>query len=379
MTPPPHHQQPPPGPPPISVPYHDRRPSSRGSTWRIIVILAVVLTLIGTAAVTLVLYDHRDDVSLKATARSMRAGAQLRDAISDGRLTDEELHGIDPTDLWWEEFRTMVQRPVLHTIHEYTAKTDHQIVRQQLTVDLRNHQFAYETSTHGGRIDGAPNDVTAERCIDAHTYTRSKRPGKPASPWARGGQTRCEFKWLDPGLFADGLGTGALTAGEADAMISYLRKRDNFLRARQARVVTHNGKQYVRFAVEITPVHGLMEKYIGMNRFDRAFLRTGLAPGSHPYRLKNLSNGGERLIMYVDPATLLPAYAQSSDTAPADSDSGVRDEQEFAAKLTDTSVDRVEFDFTQQQVVPQTLKDVEDISLHWPEEEYPPHVGDWQP
>lgn len=369
---------PPPPPPP-------RR--RRGRIFLLIAVPVVVVAVVAAGVVVYLSQRRTDDVSHESGARSNDAATQLHDAMSDGRLTGQELQGIDPTDLWWAEFRTMLQQPVLHTVHEYTHHATGEVVRHQITFDFRNHQFNYEDGAYKNFVNGVSTEAIGNRCVGGKQYVAVKSASYHAVPgyhpplWKQETGGDCDRIPLNESdQIADCLGTGGLTAKQADLMISDLRKKDEFLQARQATVVTRNNKQYLRFAVEITPVKLSNDLYYGMQRFMFAFKKTGIDPESYPYTYRGRSADGKRIIMYVDPVTLLPAYEQLSDTARFDDETGVRKEEEYAASQTeDTWVERIEFDFTQKKVVPQNLKDFKDIPMHWPEEKYPPHVGPWQP
>lgn len=310
------------------------------------------------------------------------ATAKLHDALSDGSLTEDELHAIDLTDLWYASFRTELQKPIVGSTQEEVTLDSHDengvaqrvVSRERLTFDLRTKAFARERNTHqysGGTL----SLVERDRCVGGRSYTSDTVTGRPREPWKPNKlqYNQCtELAPEDTGYISDSIATGGLTAKQADVMVGELRKEDKFLRTRQAKLVMHGAKQYIRFAVEVTPVGDHNDE--GSGRFGKAFAKTGLDADKYPYRYYNYADEGLRFITYVDPATLLPAYSEFADTPPLDAYTGRQQELEDgqAWEL------RVAYSFP-GRIEPLDLKDYTDVPMSWPAEPYPPHTGDWNP
>ncbi|MEO3867919.1 hypothetical protein ABGB18_03720 [Nonomuraea sp. B12E4] len=79
------------------------------------------------------------------------------------------------------------------------------------------------------------------------------------------------------------------------------------------RLAKVKGKQYVRMVVDYKPVlrSGL---YIGAQVLMWSFKTTGLDPSTHPYSYDGAMGSGYHEVTYLDPATLLPAYAEIEQT-----------------------------------------------------------------
>lgn len=347
-------------------------PPKKRRWWLIIGIPVVVVVLLIAGATSAVLLVNRGS----GAGDGDQAARQVSAAAKQGRLTDAQLQKVDATDLYYAVFKTMVQRSLLHTKVETTTPGGQTgaYFRHDMTTDLRTKKYSYQSEL----AEGSGTSVGSFRCVGAKLYYSDASDGQRWHDWANdpgADNKKCTNLTEVESYISDGMATGGLTGPQADLMVHELRRYDTFMRASQVKLADRNGKRYLRFAVQVTPVKLEDGNYYGMQRFTFGFKETGLDPGKHPYGNDGAVSGGIRFVMYVDPVTLLPAYSQSALTPSVDRD-GKPEPADFD---TSSSLSRVEYDFTQRQVFTLGLGDYDPIVLSWKAEAFPPQRGDWKP
>jgi hypothetical protein len=116
---------------------------------------------------------------------------------------------------------------------------------------------------------------------------------------------------------SDGVMPGGLTSDEVDKYLSYIDHIPGLIDVKKPTVITGtDGKPYIQLDVAIVPQDGQVKDADkqGVAFLEAGFAQTGHKPTDYPLIVGAGPAQGRHFLYYVDPQTLLPAYAVALDT-----------------------------------------------------------------
>lgn len=173
-------------------------------------------------------------------------------------------------------------------------------------IDYQSKKYNYNENAYSNL------GVYQVRCIgtDQYNFNDSKLTTSPA--WQPASDsTDCKLNTVTMHL-NDGMNTGGLTEKQADAFLTKIQK-SGAVTVNNLSVATNKDKQYIKVDFNIVP-QKQGKLYQGMQNFMNAFQTTGLNAEKHPYTFFGAGGEGAHVQYYIDPATLLPAYARMDST-----------------------------------------------------------------
>lgn len=218
------------------------------------------------------------------------------------------------------------------TPEEYLDEFPADVTTFHVGIDWRTRAFIYESATvtedetrskHSALLRCLGNDQSASH------YPASEGFGTPAkwtvtSTSAPGGFSTCAER-LKPGKVVSNSHTGdsiapaGLSPEQMNAFISYLDGVPGLIEVSPPTSVRgRDGKQYIQLDVSLNPQDPRWEvgARMGAAFLNAAFAQTGNNPYDYPYSIDSNEGQGRAMRYFVDPQTLLPAYAVMSDTSP---------------------------------------------------------------
>jgi hypothetical protein len=254
-------------------------------------------------------------------------------------VDDTALATVDARQLYWAVLARQGTRPVTDmvarnwsTAEEYEDGFPANPVTHRIGIDWRTKAFIDESS--GVTAEGtADADYVLLRCLGNDRYA-SYQPenavfGLPArwevkSAAGPDGYDNCADR-MRPGkvvansFAGDGIAPAGLSPEQMNAFISYLDGVPGLIEvAPPATVEGSDGKRYIRLDVALRPQDpkGDGETRMGGAFLNAAFAQTGNNPYDYPYSIDLDETQGRTMRYFVDPRTLLPAYAVMADTGP---------------------------------------------------------------
>jgi hypothetical protein len=258
--------------------------------------------------------------------------------LTPGRTIDDAaLAALDPRQLYWAMLARQGTRPVTDMVarnwisaEEYEVEFPANPVTHRVGIDWRTKAFIDESSGVTG--DGTP-DYVLLRCLGNDRYA-SYLPGNEIfgipgrwdvkSAAGPDGYDNCADR-MRPGkvvansFAGDGIAPAGLSPEQMNAFISYLDGVPGLIEVSPPTTVEGNdGNQYIQLDVSLRPQdpRGDGETRMGGAFLNAAFAQTGNNPYDYPYSIDLDESQGRTMRYFVDPQTLLPAYAVMSDTGP---------------------------------------------------------------
>jgi len=252
-------------------------------------------------------------------------------------VDDAALAAVDGRRLYWAMLARQGTRPVTDmvarnwsTAEEYETEFPANPVTHRVGIDWRSKAFIDESS--GVTEDGTPDHVLL-RCLGNDRYAsyipKNEAFGFPGR-WdvrpAAGpdGYDNCADR-MRPGkvvansFAGDGIAPAGLSPEQMNAFISYLDGVPGLIEvAPPAAVEGSDGTRYIQLDVSLRPQdpRGGGPTRLGGAFLNAAFAQTGNHPYDYPYSIDLDDTQGRAMRYFVDPQTLLPAYAVMSDTSP---------------------------------------------------------------
>jgi hypothetical protein len=254
-------------------------------------------------------------------------------------VDDAALATVDARQLYWAVLARQGTRPVTDMVarnwssaEEYEDAFPANPVTHRIGIDWRTKAFIDESSGITG--DGTPDaDYVLLRCLGNDQYA-SYQPenevfGFPArwdvrSAAGPDGYDNCADR-MRPGkvvansFAGDGIAPAGLSAEQMNAFISYLDGVPGLIEVSPPTTVEgSDGRRYIQLDVALRPQdpRGNGETRMGGAFLNAAFAQTGNNPYDYPYSIDLDETQGRTMRYFVDPQTLLPAYAVMADTSP---------------------------------------------------------------
>ncbi|OLT12905.1 hypothetical protein BJF78_23100 [Pseudonocardia sp. CNS-139] len=208
--------------------------------------------------------------------------------------------------------------------------SDHQT--HHIAIDWRTRTWIEETFTVGD--DGQTNpEHELVRCLGnaqvASWHPRTEHSREPARwevvPSGQNGDQLCTERML-PGEKAgnrrstDGVAPAGLTPAEMDAFLSYLDGVPGLVEVfPPVPVQDAAGRPFLQLDVALNPTDPQQrgnDQRVGVGFLNAAFGQTGKDPEEYAYSIDVEEQQGRRMRYFVDPQTMLPAYATMMITTP---------------------------------------------------------------
>jgi hypothetical protein len=278
-------------------------------------VLVISLSSVGTILVLL--------MALGIYGSATRGDSEIFDADSGFKpgtqITPQSLEETDPEAIFKTMLHNQLTKPVHQTNKEYFR--DEQSFTEGQTLGVYQHRIDYpgrkvtsgsdsfEDPERGGGVD------IQNRCVGDKEYTSYSGKGD----WKASELSNSCMPTIVKSAAGEGIVPGGLTDGQADDYIRYLTtKFGNPFSVAKPELFDHDGKQYIKLPVTITPVRTSSGSYSGMQLFYWALKEAGIMPTDYPYSGAGSGASGFKITYYVDPATTLPAYAFMRETPALD-------------------------------------------------------------
>jgi hypothetical protein len=254
-------------------------------------------------------------------------------------VDDAALAGVDPRQLYWAMLARQGTRQVTDMVirgwstpEEYQDEFPANVTTSHVGIDWRTRAFVDEL--FGVAEDGNPDrDDSVMRCLGndqyATYYPADDVFGTPArwdvkSTSGPGGWKTCAGRMKPDKVVAnantgDSIAPAGLSPEQMNAFISYLDGVPGLIEVSPPTSVRgRDGKQYIQLDVSLNPQDPRWEigARMGAAFLNAAFAQTGNNPHDYPYSIDSNEGQGRVMRYFVDPQTLLPAYAVNSDTSP---------------------------------------------------------------
>jgi hypothetical protein len=261
-------------------------------------------------------------------------GLVLGPSVDDGALAR-----VDPRQLYWAMLARQGTRPVTDMItrywltpEEYQAEFPAAFNARHTGIDWRSRAFISEFTDVKADETLDERDLVI-RCLGNDQYATYY----PAGFAGRGNPARWEVKptagqlndncagLMKPGelvanaQIGDSVAPGGLSPEQMNAFISYLDGVPGLIEVSPPTSVRgRDGKQYIQLDVSLNPQDPRWDvgARMGAAFLNAAFAQTGISPHDHPYSIGSNEGQGRAMRYFVDPQTLLPAYAVMSYTRP---------------------------------------------------------------
>lgn len=363
-------------PVPSAQPPMSERPKKQLFSKRMIIIAAALVLLLMVAAVAVLLF-----ASGGSKSQYDKATSQISQSLAtNGKVTDADLVLIDKTDLFLASANAMARQPVHHLVSETIGvgalngkmAGDH-VETADATFDYRNKDL---NLTSQNRYISAPNVLDFNRCVDGVAYAYYDLQVRSNVQWERAetagpdeGKDYCPLSGYAGVAIADGVNAGGLTTVQSNTFVQEIYKyaSKGLLRISDAGLTERNSQQYIRLKAEIGWVQENIggSRQSGMEYFMRAFKATGLNPQQHPYTTLNASSDKVRITTYIDPQTMLPAYAEYLTDIGIDGKTG---DLRPATEENPYTLRRVQYGFGGSVVRGTVDSEPQPIKLSWPAE-----------
>ncbi len=271
----------------------------------------------------------------------------------NGRVTDSDLQAIDKTDLFLAGMYAASRQPIQHLIsaHDSLESAKGFKGKEQYPKHLFDATFNYSSKelnlTH--QVLAVANDPTLSfnRCVDGQQYSFYDIKVRNNVTWQSDGKDNdyCDTSETGARLgINDGLNSGGLNQEQADRFIQSIFKQTGLVQVGDVSLTTRDSKQYIKIKAQIVPVKKLIDgktSYHGTQALTWAFNDTGLDSLQHPYSIYGINSASMTITEYLDPATMLPAYAEYVK------DTGLENNGKARATSVDNTYDlhRVQYDF----------------------------------
>ncbi|WP_308820103.1 hypothetical protein [Pseudonocardia alni] len=203
---------------------------------------------------------------------------------------------------------------------------------RRTAIDYRSRRFFTEKV----EVDaaGRQRGIIFGRCIDGADYTYGffTKDWRPAV--TRGtGIDLCASRFKPNQILAnsgsgDGISPGGLTRDQARAFVSYLDGIPGLITASKPRLVEGtDGRRYLQLDVRLVPQPQVspgshtedvvpLNRRIGTGFLQAAFAQTGLDWRTYPFSIDLGATEGRTMRYYLEPSTLLPAFAVMVNATP---------------------------------------------------------------
>ena len=301
---------------------YEHHPAPKQPLWR----SKRVLLIAGVAV--LVLAGAGYWLSRSKSATNIPTSTVAIDSLAKAKLTAAEVAKLDKTETFFAYFMNAAQQKKMVTTTEDVdattkeAATGSDFYKVGFDYDTKKSVFAWDAA-YGGTLD-------QDRCYgDTVAYRHH-----PRTEWSTGEtdeHSPCQVGEHQDYFITDGFNAGGLSATQAQAFVGHMREHEGLITVKSLELTEHNGKQYLHFSANLTPIHVNGTNY-GAQWLMFAFKKTGLDPSTWPYVYRGAGGDGIAIEYYVDPTTKLPVYGEFLAT-PHKDDNGndlPRDNYSFA-------------------------------------------------
>jgi len=278
----------------------------------IIVAALVILPALGIGAYLGLKLNHDSNQQKIAQQQKISYNLSELQAVAKSPLTDATVANLDKEKTLLTVMKQAALKQIVQTKWGvyYTAQQADQRGDQyslyDTAINYQDKKYSYNENAYSNL------GVYQVRCIgaDQYNYNDSKLTTSPS--WQPASDsTDCKLNTVTMHL-NDGMNTGGLTDKQADAFLTKLQK-SGVITVNSVALTTNRDKQYIKVDFNVVPQkQGSL--YQGMQIFMNAFQATGLDAAKHPYTFFGAGGEGTHVQYYIDPATLLPAYARMDST-----------------------------------------------------------------
>ncbi|MEW2500030.1 hypothetical protein AB0878_06050 [Amycolatopsis sp. NPDC047767] len=263
--------------------------------------------------------------------------AEVRGYTPGATVNAGQLAGVDPRQLYFAMLKRqgMVKLTELTwtsyaSTEDYTSQWPYGIIRHSV-VDWATRKNINESESISEPRDYDGNGLHHDgvsRCIDGNRqalYTTADPIAGIAASWRI--EPEDDFhtcsRRMQPTYDVQNVGTsdgvmpGGLTSDQVDKYLSYLDHVPGLLNVKKPTVFTGaDSKQYIQLDVDIVPQDAQIQDpdRQGVAFLQAGFAQSGKSPRDYPLVTGVAMNQGRHFLYFVDPQTLLPAYAVSLDT-----------------------------------------------------------------
>lgn len=294
------------------------QPSVRSGKRKFIIIGLVALLLL--VVIPAIAFYFLSQQAAKKSAVPAIDAKPVADLAKKTSLTAADVSAMDKDNAFWAYYKNAAQQSKLAIVKDYYYEGAAGMAKSQHTA--KRTGFDYTTKKIVQAVDQIDADGTRVRyrCYDGKEFVLFPTSSRGWREKDGGDKSvYCKLDSEAPDL-NDGVNTGGLTAPQAETMIQYLRKQSGLVTVDKLALAEHQGKQYLRFDVELHPISVKKDKiYLGNQWLMWAFKETGLKPADHPYGYLGAGGNGLKIAYFVDPATKLPVYSEIGTTPIKDS------------------------------------------------------------
>ncbi|NUR93283.1 MAG: hypothetical protein HOY71_55185 [Nonomuraea sp.] len=215
----------------------------------------------------------------------------------------------DARQIYLESMKRQAMQQQVSTLQEYYRAADGYPGGTRYAVDSAFDYRTKQARLERVQVTGASRVAWATRCDGPEEKFWSSKESGWETKYSDGCPTVLGATWIN-----DGLGTGGLSEEQATTFSGKLGDYKGLIAGRSVRKVEKYGKPYLRLEVTVTPRRFGSDLKIGVGMYLDAFKWTDVEALKHPYGLLGGGQEGLRIVRYVDPGTLLPAYAEMTET-----------------------------------------------------------------
>jgi len=295
---------------------------------------------------------------------------------TNGKLINADLQAIDKTNLFLAGMYSTSRQPIQHLISSHDSLDSAKGLggKEQYPKHVFDATFNYSSKelnlTHQVLAVAHDPTLSFNRCVDGQQYSFYDIKVRSNVTWQSDDNENDYCDVSKPGSrlgINDGLNSGGLTQDQADNFIQSIFSQTGLVQVGDVSLATRDSRQYIKIKARITPVKKIIDgkaSYHGTQALMWAFNETGLDPLKHPYSVYGINSAGMNIIEYLDPATMLPAYAEYAK------DTGLEDNGKARATSVDNMYDlhRVQYDFGGSVARGSVDTTPTSILLSWPAE-----------
>ena len=272
---------------------------------------------------------------------------------TNGRLMNDDLQAIDRTNLFLAGMYSTSRQPIQHLISAHDSLDPAKSLKgkELYPKHVFDATFNYSSKelnlTH--QVLAVANDTTLSfnRCVDGQQYSFYDIKVRNNVTWQSDGSDNdyCDVSKTGARLgINDGLNSGGLSQEQADKFMQAIFNQTGLVQVDDVSLVTRDSKDYIKIKARIAPVQKVINNktsYHGTQALMWAFNETGLDSLKHPYSIYGINSTSMHITEYLDPATMLPAYAEYAK------DTGLDDKGKPRTWSVDNTYDlhRVQYDF----------------------------------
>jgi len=343
------------------MPPQEPRRSSKAPLAFVVLLIFVGL---GVGAYFLTSKEKTDSASVVTTVKQLQANGTLESKLTSLNKDDLLLGAVYATST------QQVQHLVSESSTLPSPDSSSFLGRRtgDATIDYASKKFSL---TFISKSSPTEKGIFATRCVDGQSYTyldlgiANLKPKWEVEDSSGGTNSACDYSHINVTLeTTDGFNSGGMNATQAQTFTNALQglMSRGILTADSASIDTHANKKYLKLAAHITPKNNNASKtWYGTQELMFAFKKTGIDPGAHPYRTAGVISAGMKITLYLDPSTMLPAYAEYRTDTGYDKNN----KPQTASSFNGYNLTRVQYTFGGSVPTLTTANAPQDIKLSW--------------